>query len=96
MPPGGSTRAEILSGCPSLDRGCRETEVGFEPWTFQAVNSLPNHLSSPTNQELDQPALTNLSASSGRSKLRSKPDQSGLKSLNLVDRATGHVKSGSG
>ncbi|KAG5446073.1 hypothetical protein CSKR_103847 [Clonorchis sinensis] len=31
MPPKGSTRAGILPGCPSLDRGGREAEVGFEP-----------------------------------------------------------------
>ncbi|KER30906.1 hypothetical protein T265_02721 [Opisthorchis viverrini] len=28
-------RAEILPGCPSLDRGSREAEVGFEPQTFR-------------------------------------------------------------
>ncbi|KER26320.1 hypothetical protein T265_06434 [Opisthorchis viverrini] len=36
MPPGGSTRAEILPGRPSLDRGSREPEVGFEPRTFRS------------------------------------------------------------
>ncbi|KAG5442628.1 hypothetical protein CSKR_113912 [Clonorchis sinensis] len=41
----GSTRARILPGCPSLDRGSRETEVGFEPRTFRSVISRPNHLS---------------------------------------------------
>ncbi|KER32202.1 hypothetical protein T265_01636, partial [Opisthorchis viverrini] len=35
----GSTRAGILSGCPSLDRGSRVAEVGFEPRTFRSVNS---------------------------------------------------------
>ncbi|KER21924.1 LOW QUALITY PROTEIN: hypothetical protein T265_14977 [Opisthorchis viverrini] len=45
MPPEGSTRAGILSGCPSLDRGSREAEVGFEPRTFRSVNSRSNHLS---------------------------------------------------
>ncbi|KAG5445894.1 hypothetical protein CSKR_109643 [Clonorchis sinensis] len=35
MPPEGSTRAGILPGCPSLDRGSREAEVGFEPRTFR-------------------------------------------------------------
>ncbi|KAG5453453.1 hypothetical protein CSKR_100533 [Clonorchis sinensis] len=35
MPPEGSTRAGILPGCPSLDRGSREAELGFEPWTFR-------------------------------------------------------------
>ncbi|KER29044.1 hypothetical protein T265_04232 [Opisthorchis viverrini] len=28
-PPEGCTRAGILTGCPSLDRGSREEEVGF-------------------------------------------------------------------
>ncbi|KAG5455245.1 hypothetical protein CSKR_106449 [Clonorchis sinensis] len=36
MPPEGSTRAEILPGCPSLDRGSREAEVGLEPRTFRS------------------------------------------------------------
>ncbi|KAG5454002.1 hypothetical protein CSKR_102085 [Clonorchis sinensis] len=45
MPPEGCTRAEILPGCPSLDRESREAEVGFEPRTVRSVNSLPNHLS---------------------------------------------------
>ncbi|KER28778.1 hypothetical protein T265_04468 [Opisthorchis viverrini] len=31
LPPEGSTRAEILPGCPSLDRGNQETDVRFEP-----------------------------------------------------------------
>ncbi|KAG5454335.1 hypothetical protein CSKR_109209, partial [Clonorchis sinensis] len=35
MPPKGSTMSGILPGCPSLDRGSRATEVGFEPWTFR-------------------------------------------------------------
>ncbi|KAG5452572.1 Plasmepsin-1 [Clonorchis sinensis] len=35
MPPEGSTRAGILPGYPSLDRGIREAEVGFEPRTFR-------------------------------------------------------------
>ncbi|KER28290.1 hypothetical protein T265_04824 [Opisthorchis viverrini] len=39
----GSTRAGILPGCPSLDRGSREAEVGFEPRTFRTVNSRSNH-----------------------------------------------------
>ncbi|KER26851.1 LOW QUALITY PROTEIN: hypothetical protein T265_13922 [Opisthorchis viverrini] len=45
MPPEGSTRARILSGCPSLDRGSRVAEVGFEPRTFRSANSRSNHLS---------------------------------------------------
>ncbi|KER28755.1 hypothetical protein T265_04447 [Opisthorchis viverrini] len=43
MPPEGSTRAGVLPGCPSLDRGSREAEVGFEPRTFRSVNSRSNH-----------------------------------------------------
>ncbi|KAG5450800.1 E3 UFM1-protein ligase 1 [Clonorchis sinensis] len=41
MSPGGSTKAGILPGCPSLDRGSREAEVGFEP--IRSVNSRSNH-----------------------------------------------------
>ncbi|KER24277.1 hypothetical protein T265_08016 [Opisthorchis viverrini] len=37
------TRAGILPGCPSLDRGSRVAEVGFEPRTFWSVNSRSNH-----------------------------------------------------
>ncbi|GAA55567.1 hypothetical protein CLF_108343 [Clonorchis sinensis] len=37
MPREGSTRAGILPGCPSLDKGSRETEVGFEPRTFRRL-----------------------------------------------------------
>ncbi|KER28900.1 hypothetical protein T265_04364 [Opisthorchis viverrini] len=44
MPPGGSTRAGILPGCPSLDRGSRVPNVGFEPRTFRSINSCSNHL----------------------------------------------------
>ncbi|KAG5450060.1 hypothetical protein CSKR_113375, partial [Clonorchis sinensis] len=44
MPPEGCTRAGILRGCPSLDRGSREAEVGFEPRTFRSVNSRYNQL----------------------------------------------------
>ncbi|KER25646.1 hypothetical protein T265_06935 [Opisthorchis viverrini] len=43
MQPEGSTRSGIQPGCPSLDRGSREAEVGFEPRTFRSVNSRPNH-----------------------------------------------------
>ncbi|KAG5452617.1 hypothetical protein CSKR_100442, partial [Clonorchis sinensis] len=37
MPPEASTRAGILRGCPSLDRGSREAEVwwNLEPRTFR-------------------------------------------------------------
>ncbi|KAG5449382.1 hypothetical protein CSKR_101173 [Clonorchis sinensis] len=44
MPPEGGTRAGMLPGCPSLDRGSREAEFGFEPRTFRSVNSRSNHL----------------------------------------------------
>ncbi|KAG5444112.1 hypothetical protein CSKR_104199 [Clonorchis sinensis] len=36
MPSEGSTRAEIPSGCPSLDKSSRNTKVGFEPQTFRS------------------------------------------------------------
>ncbi|KER24553.1 hypothetical protein T265_07820 [Opisthorchis viverrini] len=39
MPHGGGTRAGILPGRPSLDRGNREAEVGFEPRTFRIWHS---------------------------------------------------------
>ncbi|KER26428.1 hypothetical protein T265_06342 [Opisthorchis viverrini] len=39
MPHEGGTRARILPGSPSLDRGSREAEVEFEPRTFR--NKLP-------------------------------------------------------
>ncbi|KER28298.1 hypothetical protein T265_04830 [Opisthorchis viverrini] len=38
MLPEGTTRAGILPGCPSLDRGSREAEVGFEPRSFRSAN----------------------------------------------------------
>ncbi|KAG5441730.1 hypothetical protein CSKR_110670 [Clonorchis sinensis] len=45
MPPEGCTRVGKLPGCPSLDRGSREAEVGFEPRIFlSSVNLRPNHL----------------------------------------------------
>ncbi|KER24060.1 hypothetical protein T265_08192 [Opisthorchis viverrini] len=37
MQPEGSTRAGILPGCLSLDRGSREAEVGFEPRPFRSI-----------------------------------------------------------
>ncbi|KER20313.1 hypothetical protein T265_11120 [Opisthorchis viverrini] len=46
MPPEGSTRAWILPGCPSLNRGSREAEVGFEPRTFWS----PVSMDSPKNR----------------------------------------------
>ncbi|KER24221.1 hypothetical protein T265_08067 [Opisthorchis viverrini] len=39
MPPEGSTRAGILPGCPSLDRGSRVAEVGFKPRTFRSCRN---------------------------------------------------------
>ncbi|KER28358.1 hypothetical protein T265_04815 [Opisthorchis viverrini] len=39
MPPEGNMWAIILPGCPSLDRGRREAEVGFEPQTLQSAQS---------------------------------------------------------
>ncbi|KAG5441665.1 hypothetical protein CSKR_103198 [Clonorchis sinensis] len=44
MPPEGSMRAGIPLGCPSLDRGSREAEMGFEPRTFRSVNLRSSHL----------------------------------------------------
>ncbi|KER25224.1 hypothetical protein T265_07266 [Opisthorchis viverrini] len=44
MPPKGSTRARIVPGCPSLDRGSRETEVGFDGPTIRSVNPRSNNL----------------------------------------------------
>ncbi|KER26065.1 hypothetical protein T265_06639 [Opisthorchis viverrini] len=38
MPPECGTRAGILPGCPSVDMGSREAEVGFNPQIFQAEN----------------------------------------------------------
>ncbi|KER27564.1 hypothetical protein T265_05383 [Opisthorchis viverrini] len=40
MPPEGCTRAGILPGCPNLDRGSREAEVGFEPRTLRLATEL--------------------------------------------------------
>ncbi|KER20277.1 hypothetical protein T265_15357, partial [Opisthorchis viverrini] len=39
MPHEGGTRVRILPCCPSLDRGSREAEAGFEPRTCRSVNS---------------------------------------------------------
>ncbi|KER26976.1 hypothetical protein T265_05885 [Opisthorchis viverrini] len=36
---------DTAQGCPSLDRGSRQAEVGFESRTFRSVNSRSNHLS---------------------------------------------------
>ncbi|KER32416.1 hypothetical protein T265_01472 [Opisthorchis viverrini] len=47
VPHEGCTRAAVLPGCPSLDRGSREAEFGFEPRTFRSVNSRSNHLVQP-------------------------------------------------
>ncbi|KAG5448289.1 hypothetical protein CSKR_110460 [Clonorchis sinensis] len=45
MPPEGCTRAGILPGCPSLDRGSGDAEFGFEPRTFRSGDSRSNLLS---------------------------------------------------
>ncbi|KAG5454435.1 hypothetical protein CSKR_113103 [Clonorchis sinensis] len=45
IPPEGSMTTKILLGCPSLHRGSRDAEVGFELRTFWSVNSCSNHLS---------------------------------------------------
>ncbi|KER28408.1 hypothetical protein T265_04723 [Opisthorchis viverrini] len=39
LSPEEGTRAGILPGCASLDRGSREAEVGFKPRTFQSIDS---------------------------------------------------------
>ncbi|KER29394.1 hypothetical protein T265_03963 [Opisthorchis viverrini] len=39
MPPEGCTRVEIVPGYPSLDRGSREAEIGFEQRTFRLTQS---------------------------------------------------------
>ncbi|KER22618.1 hypothetical protein T265_09324 [Opisthorchis viverrini] len=44
MLPEGCTRAGILPGCLSLDRGSQEAEVEFEPQVFRSLNSCSNHL----------------------------------------------------
>ncbi|KER31695.1 hypothetical protein T265_02068 [Opisthorchis viverrini] len=44
--PKGSTRAGILLGCLSLDRGIPDAEVGFESQTVWSVNAL-SHRASP-------------------------------------------------
>ncbi|KAG5448290.1 hypothetical protein CSKR_110459 [Clonorchis sinensis] len=71
MPPMGNTRAGMLPGCPSLDRGSREAEVGFEPWTFWLVNPRSNHLShllnsykSPWNMANIRPPLKTVNTNS--------------------------------
>ncbi|KER23969.1 hypothetical protein T265_08265 [Opisthorchis viverrini] len=57
MSPEGSTRAGILSGCPSLDRGIREAEVGFEPRTCRSVNSRSDHLGHLASEQLANSGL---------------------------------------
>ncbi|KER30899.1 hypothetical protein T265_02715 [Opisthorchis viverrini] len=54
MPPEGCTRAGILPGYPSLDRGSREAEVGFEPRTFRSVSPRSNHLGRPARVCLER------------------------------------------
>ncbi|KER29410.1 hypothetical protein T265_03978 [Opisthorchis viverrini] len=54
MPTEGSTRADIMPWYPSLDKKGREAEVGFEPRTFQSVNS--SHLAPYLSSEV--PVMT--------------------------------------
>ncbi|KER19746.1 hypothetical protein T265_11558 [Opisthorchis viverrini] len=42
-PPEGCTRAEVLPGCPSLDRGSRKAESGFEPTDLRYRDSRSTH-----------------------------------------------------
>ncbi|KER27383.1 hypothetical protein T265_13810, partial [Opisthorchis viverrini] len=58
MLPEGSPRAGILSGCPSLDRGSREAEVGFEPRTFRSLTSRSNHREKSTDVDEVEPVST--------------------------------------
>ncbi|KAG5444997.1 hypothetical protein CSKR_203125, partial [Clonorchis sinensis] len=51
MQPEGSTKAGILPGCPSLDIGSREAEVGFEPRTFRAPNYCITHILSRSPED---------------------------------------------
>ncbi|KAG5453781.1 hypothetical protein CSKR_113837 [Clonorchis sinensis] len=67
MLPEGSTMAEILSGCPSLDRGSREAEVGFEPRTLRSSADLLTGRSvvrtRPQPFDFPHPGLGNLAVS---------------------------------
>ncbi|KAG5448981.1 Arginine/serine-rich coiled-coil protein 2 [Clonorchis sinensis] len=51
MPPEGSTRAGILRGCPSLDRGSREAEANdFQAWFASVLDrTFSSFLIAPTN-----------------------------------------------
>ncbi|KER24384.1 hypothetical protein T265_14437, partial [Opisthorchis viverrini] len=40
----GSTRVQILPGCPNRDRSSRVAVTGFEPRTFQAASSCSTHV----------------------------------------------------
>ncbi|KER20800.1 hypothetical protein T265_10738 [Opisthorchis viverrini] len=37
IPPEESTKAQVMSGCPSLDGRSRDAEAGFEPRTFRSL-----------------------------------------------------------
>ncbi|KER25194.1 hypothetical protein T265_07298 [Opisthorchis viverrini] len=75
VPPEGSTRAGILPGCPSLDRGSRKAEVGFEPRTFRSVNSHSNQLDhlDPLSVSGQYELLTGAFASSNLAATKRKP-----------------------
>ncbi|KER28727.1 hypothetical protein T265_13525, partial [Opisthorchis viverrini] len=80
MPPEGSTRAGILAGCPSIDRGSRKAEVGFEPWNFRScgtpfTTSDVILLNPQTEEEIAmaQKRLEEYVAANGKAKKRSAP-----------------------
>ncbi|KER26360.1 hypothetical protein T265_06405 [Opisthorchis viverrini] len=50
MAPEGSTRARILPGCPSLDRGNREAKVGFEPRTIRSQGTTADEVNARISQ----------------------------------------------
>ncbi|KER27580.1 hypothetical protein T265_05397 [Opisthorchis viverrini] len=59
MPHEGSTRAGILSGCPSLDRESREAEVEFESRTFRRTPQIEFRVASVSSLHcVDLPTQT--------------------------------------
>ncbi|KAG5448110.1 hypothetical protein CSKR_106390 [Clonorchis sinensis] len=64
MPPEACTRAEILPGCPSLDRGSGEAEVGFKPRTFRETTMTSATESAGTGFQTSMPShfLTSLAS----------------------------------
>ncbi|KAG5448124.1 hypothetical protein CSKR_106376 [Clonorchis sinensis] len=40
LPPEGSIRAEVMSGCPSVNRSCRDVELCFQSRTFRSARWL--------------------------------------------------------